>query len=74
MKDLIKVEIKNQDGKLLVSSRDIAKGLEKKHKHVLDKIKEILGESEFRPTYYVDVWNRKQTEYLLDKDAFILLY
>ena len=42
MNELINVNIKNENGKLLVSSRDIAKGLEKEHKDVLRKIRKVL--------------------------------
>ena len=47
MNKLINVNIRNENGKLLVSSRDIAKGLEKEHKHVLSKIREVLNGSEY---------------------------
>ncbi len=73
MKELMKVNIKNENGKLLVSSRDIAKGLEKEHKHVLSKIREVLNRSEFCPVEYIDEKGEKRPEYLLDKNAFILL-
>ena len=69
----IDVVIKKENGTLVVSSRDIARGLDKEHKHVLNKIKEVLGESEFWPTSYIDSWNREQVEYLLPKNSFILL-
>ena len=42
----LNVNIKNENGNLLVSSRDIAKGLEKEHKDVLRKIREVLNERE----------------------------
>jgi Rha family phage regulatory protein len=73
MNELINVVIKNQNGKLLVSSREIAKGLEKEHKHVLSKIKEILDQSEFWPVKYLDKKGEERPEYFLDKDAFVLL-
>ena len=49
MNKLINVNIKNENGKLLVGSRDIAVGLEKEHKDVLRKIREVLNEREFSP-------------------------
>ena len=42
----IDVVIKKENGTLVVSSRDIARGLEKEHKHVLNKIKEVLDLSD----------------------------
>lgn len=73
MNELINVNIKNENGKLLVSSRDIAKGLEKEHKHVLSKIREVLNGSEFCPVEYIDEKGEIRPEYMLDKNAFILL-
>ena len=73
MNKLINVNIKNENGKLLVSSRDIAKGLEKEHKHVLSKIREVLNGSEYWPVEYTDEKGEVRPEYLLDKNAFILL-
>lgn len=73
MNKLINVNIKNENGKLLVSSRDVAKGLEKEHKHVLSKIREVLNGSEYWPVDYTDEKGEVRPEYLLDKNAFILL-
>ena len=73
MNKLINVNIKNENGKLLVSSRDIAKGLEKEHKHVLSKIREVLNGSEYWPVEYTDEKGEVRPEYLLDKNAFIFL-
>lgn len=73
MDNLVKVKIKNENGKLLVSSRDIAKGLEKEHRDVLRKIREFLNEREFSLVEYKDEKGEIRPEYLLDKNAFILL-
>lgn len=73
MNEIINVNIRNEDGKLLVRSRDIAAGLEKEHKHVLSKIREVLNGSEFCPVEYTDEKGESRPEYLLDKNAFILL-
>ncbi|MFR1179470.1 MAG: Rha family transcriptional regulator, partial [Bacilli bacterium] len=73
MNKLINVNIRNENGKLLVSSRDIAKGLEKEHKHVLSKIREVLNGSEYWPVDYTDEKGESRPEYMLDKNAFILL-
>ncbi len=73
MHELINVNIRNEDGKLLVSSRDIAKGLEKEHYDVLKKVREVLGDGEFSCSSYLTEQGKEMTEYLLDKNAFILL-
>lgn len=73
MRELVNVNIKNENGKLLVSSRDIAAGLEKEHKDVLRKIREVLNEREFSLVKYKDEKGEIRPEYLLDKNAFILL-
>ena len=73
MNKLIKVEIQNNNGNLVVSSRAIAKGLEKEHKHVLTKIREVLNGSEFWPVEYVDEKGETRPEYFLNKNSFILL-
>ncbi len=73
MNKLVNVNIQNENGKLFVSSRDIAKGLEKEHKHVLSKIREVLNESEFWLVTYIDEKGESRPEYMLDKNAFILL-
>lgn len=73
MNKLINVNIKNENGKLLVGSRDIAVGLEKEHKDVLRKIREVLNEREFSPVEYIDEKGESRPEYMLDKNAFILL-
>ena len=50
MNKLINVNIKNENGKLLVGSRDIAVGLEKEHKDVLRKIEDVLTVGEAKAT------------------------
>lgn len=67
------VNIKNENGKLFVSSRDVAKGLEKEHRDVLRKIREVLNEREFPLVKYKDEKGEIRSEYLLDKNGFILL-
>ena len=73
MNQLVNVEIKNQDGKLLVSSRDIATGLEKEHSDVTRKILETLTVGEFSEREFITEKGNKYLEFLLDKDAFVLL-
>ena len=73
MNELIKVNIKNENGKLLVGSRDIAIGLEKEHKDVRRKIEDVLTVGEFSEREFITSQGNKYEEYLLDKNAFILL-
>ena len=73
MNKLINVNIKNENGKLLVSSRDIASGLDKEHKDVLRKIEDVLTVGEFSEREFTTTQGNKYKEYLLDKNAFILL-
>ncbi len=73
MNELIKVNIKNENGKLLVGSRDIAIGLEKEHKDVLRKIEDVLTVGEFSEREFMTSQGNKYKEYLLYKNAFILL-
>ena len=73
MNELIKVNIKNENGKLLVGSRDIAIGLEKEHKDVLRKIEDVLTVGEFSEHEFMTSQGNRYKEYLLDKNAFILL-
>lgn len=73
MNKLIKVNIKNENGKLLVGSRDIAIVLEKEHKDVLRKIEDVLTVGEFSEREFMTSQGNRYKEYLLDKNAFILL-
>lgn len=71
----------NQDGKLVVSSRQIAEHFEKQHKHVLEKIDNLLkemGSAEksaqyFIPSEYRDSSGKANRENLLTRDGFTLL-
>ena len=74
------INIKNQEGTLLVSSREVAEHFNKKHKHVLESIDElVLGVAEkstnlFIPTKYMHKQNKQSyREYLLTKDGFTIL-
>lgn len=73
MNELINVNIKNENGKLLVSSRDIAKGLEKEHKDVLRKIRKVLDINEYFISTYTDKKGEIRPQYFMDKNSFILL-
>ena len=69
--DLIKIE--EIDGKAVVTSRIIAEKLEKQHKDVVRKIRDTLAERDYTQRDYLYGNNNKAIEYILDKDAFILL-
>ena len=72
--------VENVDGKLVVSSRDVAENFKKRHGHVMRDIENIkIGSPQnwgvyFIPNTYVNNQN-KQTypEYLLTRDGFSLL-
>lgn len=80
--DLINVQIENrEDLGLVVSSRVIAQGLGKQHKHVLESLDKIILEQEssraeisalFITSEYQAVNGKKNREYLLTKDGFTL--
>nr|DAN97002.1 MAG TPA: regulatory protein [Caudoviricetes sp.] len=80
--DLVKIE-RNKNYGLVVSSRVIAKGLGKRHSHVIRDLENILetpvnsenpnlGFLIFPNEYRVSNQKRKYKEYLLTKDGFIL--
>lgn len=73
------METKIQESKygLVVSSRDVAEQLGKRHSDVLESLDNILENGDFRsliiPSFYkVDGQNRQYKEYLLTKDGFTL--
>ena len=77
--NLINVQIEERDGLgLVVSSRVIAQGLGKQHKHVLESLDKIVLESRdlgslcIPSTYKVEGQKREYKEYLLTKDGFTL--
>lgn len=58
-KTLIKVNIKNKKGKLLVGNRDIAIGLKKEHKDMLRKIEDVLTVVDFsKHEFMTSQWNK----------------
>lgn len=78
MSDLIK--IKNQNGNLVVSSREVAKNFEKRNSEVNRAIENLMAETSvqnctnlFIPNKYKDSYGRNQNEYLLTRDGFSLL-
>lgn len=75
---LVEVKIENLDGALYVSSRDVAEGLGKQHKHVLETIDKILEsdgqnlDREIIASTYTNSRGKEYREYLLTKDGFTL--
>lgn len=71
---------RNNDGELVVTSRQVAEDFEKMHKHVLRAIEDkislnpILGSAKyFIESSYKDSTGRSNKEYLLTKDGFTFL-
>ena len=78
MKNLINVA--NQDGSLVVSSREVAENFEKRHPDTIRAIEILADETStqncthlFIPSTYKDSYGREQKEYLLTRDGFTLL-
>jgi len=75
------INLQNQNGLILVSSREIAERFEKQHKHILDKISLLILEINsaeksaqyFFETKYADLSGKSNKEYLLNRDGFSLL-
>lgn len=74
------VQVINNNGELVVSSRKVAEDFGKQHKHVLDSIHEIMTAENsavlsemFYATTYVNTQNKKQPEYLMNRDGFSLV-
>lgn len=61
------------NNKVYATSRDIAEKLNKDHDKVCKKIKEVLTVAEFCERNFTTNQGNIYKEYLLDKDAFILL-
>lgn len=76
--ELVSVQIETQDGINVVSSRVIAEGLGKRHKHVIRDLENIISESPnlgfqiIESSYKVPGNNKTYKEYLLTKDGFTL--
>lgn len=72
------INITNQEGQLLVSSREVSENFEKEHKHVMQSIRELETSVKnstnlFIESIYLDSYSREQREYLLTRDGFTLL-
>lgn len=70
--------LQNRNGKIVVSSRDVADNFEKAHDKVMRTIKAFMedvanfGEM-FIESSYEDSYGRKQKEFLMNRDGFSLL-
>lgn len=75
------VVTRNNNGELVVTSRQVAEDFEKRHSDVLDKISGLIREIEptensaryFINSFYVDAKGEKRKECLLTRDGFSLL-
>ena len=75
------VDIKNLNGTTVVSSREVAANFEKQHKHVLEKIAELIETIQpaenparyFIASEYKDSKGEMRKEYLCTRDGFTLL-
>ena len=78
MENLINIE--NKEGVMVVSSREVATNFGKEHKHVLEKIEELVKTENsaligkyFIPSTYKAGTGKSYKEYLLTRDGFSLL-
>src|SRR5699024_6339398 len=75
------INVTNQDGVLVVSSREVALNFEKEHKNILRDIENIKSEGVaqnwadlFIPSVYTHEQNKQEyKEYLLTRDGLTLL-
>jgi len=77
---IISLGVTEKNGKIVVSSLDVARVFEKKHSHVLrdievlkSQIPDEIGETNFGLTSYKDGSNRDSKAYNLNRDGFTLL-
>lgn len=76
------INVSNQDGALVVSSREVAENFEKRHDHVMRDISHLINDmgspqnwgSLFIPSTYIHEQNKQEyQEYLITRDGFTLL-
>lgn len=74
------INIQNQEGQLVVSSRQVAEHFDKQHKDVLESIRSIQGQistAEFSALFILSSYKaangKNNPEYLLTRDGFTLL-
>jgi len=78
MNNLINLGVVEQSGKIVVSSRDVARVFEKQHAHIIRdvrdlKISEEFSLSNFGESNYTDTRGKLQPEYLMTRDGFTIL-
>ena len=67
-----------KDGRVLVSSVDVAENFEKRHKNVIQSIEKLRVDEEFnrlnfQPVEYKDAKGEMRPAYLMTRDGFTLL-
>jgi len=75
------ISVQNQEGQLVVTSRQVAEHFDKRHADVLDKIDFLLSQINsteksvqyFIPSEYKDTSGKTNKEHLLTRDGFTLL-
>ena len=75
------INVLNQEGNLVVSSREVARNFDKEHKNILRELENIKSEGVaqywadlFIPSTYIHEQNKQEyKEYLLTRDGFTLL-
>lgn len=65
-------------GRLVTTSLDIAQNFGKRHKHILEAVKNLecsakFNETNFRPVEYTDVKGEKRPMYEITRDGFVFL-
>ena len=76
---LMALGLTEHDGKVVVSSRDIARVFEKRHDNVIRDIRNIIGNDakwgllNFEESNYINEQNHIQPSYLITRDGFTLL-
>lgn len=72
------IEVKNNNGELFVSSREVSINFNKEHKNIKRDIRKLISSdlsvsNMFVKSEYKDVNNRTQEEFLMNRDGFSLL-
>lgn len=71
------INITNKDGKLTVSSREVAERFEKQHSHVLEAVRNLVIENSTAKKLFIESTfenrGKEYSEYLLTRDGFSLL-
>ena len=71
----VEVHLVSVEGKVFANSLDVAKVFEKKHIHVMEKIRSFSerGLSNFRLSSYANTQNKSQPMYEMNRDGFMFL-